>query len=297
MKRTCSVPEPAFWWLAGLLAAAAVTLPTQVRAGVVLRVETKNARVQGSKPEVRHTTIDGRYFRTDERGPGGELVESVIFDGARKVLFTIVHDEKTYFALEGRSMEETLSQYNAQMEAAIARLEQNLGDLQPEQVEKIKNSIALRRQAMARGERASLMPLAVEDSGHTENINGRRCRRYDVMQDGEKVREVWATSWESLELSPKSFSVFDDFGEFFQSLMASGAQHDQELVKHPFVTLHQIDGFPVLIRKLQGERIMEETRLFVEDTKAVEPSYFRPPQGYLLTARPSTPSHLLLRRP
>jgi hypothetical protein len=122
--------------------------------------------------------------------------------------------------------------------------------------------------------------IELRKSGEKEKIAGYDCVRWDVLRDGVKSAEIWATKWSATGASKADFAVLTQLKEFLSTLhAASPATRDLgggDLISE----MDRVDGFPVRIRHFEDGMLASESTLESLDTKSVAASTFEVPAGY-----------------
>lgn len=112
--------------------------------------------------------------------------------------------------------------------------------------------------------------------------NGYPAVRYDMMRDGVKVREVWATDWANIEGGRQTSKAFEAFGEFYRGMreslekvsgMAPGMFGDD----NPFESIFELDRFPVATYEYDSSGQVVRSSILKSGKKVEhEPGTFKP---------------------
>ena len=115
----------------------------------------------------------------------------------------------------------------------------------------------------------------------TKTVKGYPTVKYEVYQNGNRVREMWVTRWTAAGVERDEFRIFKEMHQFQQDAFASmnrgaGLQANDAA----FDEFRQVDGLPVVITSFKGTVKDRETTLKSVEQRAFEDSYFAPPKEY-----------------
>lgn len=275
-----------------LLITIARPVPTTAESGsgVVLRIDTQVRRSGSGVDQSGVAWIDGgrlRFERTDS-SPGSPVV---LFDGASEVLTLLDPATKTYLEISPDEVstiaERTQARLDAQFQAARAMLAR-LPEQERARVEAAMRARGALADPLQGGEEIPLPEIRRSEEQRT--IDGLPCTRYDVLRDGERVREVWVADWKEVGLAPGSLDAFGELDAFYRTMKERIGYRIAVGEASPFGTFGALDGFPVLSRHYADGRLQEEVRMEVIKVEALDAALFAPPDGYerkeLLPASP-----------
>jgi len=252
-------------FLAGLL--AAWSLPA--RPGVVLLVEDG----EGKRTTVE---IDGRKMRADA-GEQGE--HTTIFDGDKKVFFTIDEAKKTYRRMDERSAAEMGERMKAQMDQAKAKMT-------PEQRAQLEAMMAGRGQGQAAKAPRREHAWTFERTSGGSRVAGHACQNYRVLKDAKPESEGCFIPWGS-GLEKKELQVLGEMGAFMERMVGAMTEHMGRSGRRGgdgawlMQWIDKAPGFPAVLDDLDdhGKRT-RETKLVKIERTSVAASRFDPPSGY-----------------
>ncbi len=254
------------------LAFSALAIAT-VNAGVVFEVETKDYdRDQSSMSSV---SIEDEKLHMEiadhNKGNDGDI----IFRGDRQEMVVVDHSEKTYLVMD----KETIDSIAGQVNSAMSQMEEALKNVPKEQREMVERMM---KDKMPANISPQLPKEEVVKKGDKKKINGYPCVRYDVLQDGNKVRELWVTDWKNVEGGDDAAAVFTKMAEFFEGMMkAVGQMGAQQVGKNMFAQMNELNGFPVVTKNFNDNGDLEsESTLRSSKRRAIDPASFEPPAGY-----------------
>lgn len=209
-----------------------------------------------SKPE----TTTGTMMMGKDRFSGGSLGNAkgdegrVIFRGDLDTMYFINDKKKEYSVFDREMMEKlaaTMSEAKAKMDEALA----NVPEAQRAMVEKLMKKNPAMQAAPER---------SVTKTGETMKVGAFDCTRYDVMEDGVKVEEVWAAPWKSAGFRKDDFAAFEQLGKFMEELMASTKDMtsmfgmSQAQISRDF---QAYEGIPILTRSFKDGKAIRETKV------------------------------------
>jgi len=125
----------------------------------------------------------------------------------------------------------------------------------------------------------------VRRTGERGEKQGYPCVKYEVFQDGRKIREIWTTDWDNIDGGDEAEDAFRGMGAFFEALwkalppMPGG--EDPFGGQNPYDEMNFENGFPVVSMGygedggLEDESWLRRTR-----RQRIDPSAFEPPSGY-----------------
>jgi hypothetical protein len=124
--------------------------------------------------------------------------------------------------------------------------------------------------------------LDVVATGKKETIMGKSCTSYEVLVDGEKISEVWATSWKEAGVPKESLSMLYALTAFFEDLASSNPMLGEALQSEGgfMQGLDRIDGFPLRIVDFEAGEPVSESLVKSMSSEAIAPEVFEVPAGY-----------------
>ncbi len=258
------------------------------QAGVVFQVETTHHDGRSTGADVSEMSVDGKRLKMEFlSGSGDEHEGEALFFGDRREMIMVNHSDREYIVVD----EGTAQQIGGQVNQAMKEMEKALAEMDPQQR-------AMVEQMMKRGMGPGGMPglgdppkQPVTDyrrTGDRETHQGYPCVRYEVLQDGQKIRELWVTDWSNVEGGDQFREVFLDMAAFWDDLLSafsaasgtgSGFFGMQENPMEGFV---KANGFPVISREFHGGVLQSESILKSAAERDLDPTAFEPPKGYRL---------------
>jgi hypothetical protein len=175
----------------------------------------------------------------------------MIYKSKEDAVYMVDESNKQYVIMNRESM----AQMNEQMAGMMKQMEEALAELPEDQREMAKQMM---KGKMPQGTTAKAPVMEVKRVGKTMKVADKPCERYDILKDGVKTTEIWAVPWKMFEVSEKEFAVFKKMASFMKELISASAFADKAQDGY-FAGIDEIDGFPMLVRQLEGEKVTEET--------------------------------------
>ncbi len=130
-----------------------------------------------------------------------------IYDGEKKIFFTVNLKDKTYMEMTEKDFSEMFSK----MDEAKKKMEESMAKMPPAQKEMMQKMMAKMMPGGANGPKTTYKKIS---SG--EKINNWSTDKYEGERDGVKHSEVWTTTPKALDISPTDFQVLLDMAKFFE---------------------------------------------------------------------------------
>ncbi len=198
----------------GLTAALVAMLGWPAPAGNgILIVEKTTA---GTTTQTGQVQIEGGRMRVDSVGAAGEK-QSIIFDGAKQVLWIVNHDKKTYREMTKADVD----QAGGQMAGAMAQMQEQLKNMPPEQRAMMEKMMQGRGGMPGMG--APPPQKTVYRPAGSDKVGQWTCSKYDGYQGDKKTSEICTVGPETLGLGVSDFDVTRQLGEFLGKLMPQNA--------------------------------------------------------------------------
>src|SRR5690606_1935590 len=123
------------------------------------------------------------------------------------------HKRKSYTLLD----KETVDEMAAQIQGAMAQMEEQLANMPPAQ-RKMMEGMMKNRMPQLGGEK---LELIVKRTGDEDTIAGYEAERVDVSTSEGKQRELWVAPWSELEGSKEIAGSFTGMATMFESMMSA----------------------------------------------------------------------------
>ena len=257
----------------------ALSLSSSLQAAVVLKVETRDHSSSPPRTQTTDMVAEGRFLMMTIPASADRDGGRMIFRGDRREMIILDDRERSYIVFDAatlRSLTNQLNQAMGQMDAALKNVPENQRALMSQTM---KNQLPT-RQAPLRS------PAQVRLLGDRANVFGYPAVRYEVIRDGRKVRELWATDWRNIDGGREVTAVFTDMAEFTQEMTDALANSfggaTSSFDDGMMAALKGVNGFPVGVREFRADGTIErEWALRSVTQQRVDPAEFELPRGYV----------------
>lgn len=239
-------------------------------AATIFKMTEKDAA--GKTVDRIDMTIDGKGLRMDlETTAEGKFRTSMIFNGEREELMLLDHSKSEAVIIDRATMERVA----AQLQDARKQMEQALANVPAEQRAMMEQMM----KGQMKGMMESPPPTEVVKTSQTGTTNGYPWVKYDVVQEGDKIREYLVTDWSKLDIDASTFEVFKDMADFLEGFTKGLGMNMADVMENPFNEASALDGFPVVTREFEDGVAGHETHLDSVTTGDVDGALFENP-GY-----------------
>ena len=264
--------------LAGLAAAAvlvaavvAVAVPGSARADLVVTLERKSMRTDPPAVESQQMSMAGDKLAATVQESGRP--SQLIWRGDKQTLYSIDPATKSYYAID----KATMTAVAEQVSGAMKQMQDELAKLPPEQRAQAEKMMA---NMGGKGGAASGPSIEVKVSGEKQTIQGYPCTRYDVLLGGKRTSEMWVAGWSAIKVTKDDMAALRSMSTFFEDMVKSNPMLRNLATSGAFQGLDRVDGFPVLVRHFDGDKVVEEMTLKGVERRAVPAGTFDIPAGY-----------------
>lgn len=271
-----SYQKPSF-----LLTCIFLLLSASLKAGVVYEIEVKDHEQSPPKTESIEAAVEGRNLKMGvaSQGPGAQ--DEMIYRGDRREMVVVSHEHRSYHIMNEATMRAVAGQVNdamSQMQEMLknvpadkrAMVEQMMKQKMPSQPATAPNTAGAMDEIRNTGQRA-------EKEGYP-------CVKYEIINNGRKVRELWVTDWSNIEGGSDVVDAFEDMADFYGELMdamPNMGQDDSSVSDNVFEHMRELGGFPVVDREYGADGSLEsEATLRSARRQTLDPDAFDPPSGY-----------------
>lgn len=202
MKRTLKATA----LVAGVVLIAAPLLA----ADGILIVEKTTARGATVTSQIQ---IEKNRMRAETASPNGGR-QVVVFDGTAQVMRMIDIEKKTYTEMTKAEID----QLGGQMSAAMAKMQEQMKNMPPEQRAMVEGMMKGRG-----GAGAPAAPKTEYRKAGTDTVGRWTCSKYEGFQNNQKVAEVCTVDPKALGFSLADFDVTRQMAAFFEKLMPQNA--------------------------------------------------------------------------
>ena len=264
--------------------------------GVVFEIEVKDHEQSPPKTSEMEVVIEGRNIAIPVSSSDGQSGRGkMIFRGDRGENGEVVvvdDDKKTFYVMDDETVRALSGMVAATQTNANKMIEEALKNMPKEQQEAIRQAqqqaISSEKAAMAGGMAGAMKPRSkpeVKRTGERGEKQGYPCVKYEVFQDGRKIREIWTTDWDNIDGGDEAEDAFRGMGAFFEALwkalppMPGG--EDPFGGQNPYDEMNFENGFPVVsIGYGEDGGLEDESWLKITRRQRIDPSAFEPPSGY-----------------
>lgn len=246
-------------------------------AGSVLTMESRDLTDSSAAATSVQIFSEGDAMRMDTGADVPEDATSVIFDSAAKIMTTLDHDRREYFVID----EAAVQGIAGQMTDVMQQMQDALKDLPPEQRAMAEQMMKQRMGSMTQSAPAEDR-VKIEKTGQSDTVNGYRCDSYDILESGQKVRDMCVTDWSNVEGGRDLQKNVMNMSAFFKDLRDVYEQSGFNLGSggDAMSYLDDIGGFPARVREYDGGSVVEETTLVSTESESIEDARFEVPEGY-----------------
>ena len=254
---------------------------TAVEAGVVYEIEVTDHQQSPPMIEGMQMVTDGKNIAMDippqESVGGGKA----IFKGDERQMVVVNDETQSYMVIDKAAVDGMA----AQISGIMQQMEEMLENLPQEQQDAIKKAQAGGLGGEPGAGAAPNPKAEVKQTGERGDQGGYPCVKYEVLLDGQKIRELWVTDWANVEGGSEAAGAFENMADFFADLTSSMPDFGQGAGPDMDFTEAFSKGFPVLSREFDPETgdLESESTLRSARKQSIDPEAFEPPSGYQRT--------------
>lgn len=262
---------------------------TLLSPGIVFEVETTDHEQSPPRVGTMEIMVEGPNLTMPVTASPGESGKgTVIFRGDKgkngEVIITD-DDKKAYYVMDDAFVKAMLKQ----VEEASSLVDKMLEGLTKEQLDAIEQ--ARQHGGAGVGALGPMKPRSKPEIHNTEERATKQdypCVKYEVFQDGRKIREIWTTDWKHIDggdEAEKAFRAFRGFGAFFEAfwkaMPSMPGGEDPFGGENPYDEMNFENGFPVVVTGFgEDGGIEDESWLKGTRRQRLDPDDFEPPSGY-----------------
>jgi hypothetical protein len=235
--------------------------PFEAVGGVLIVEKTT---IADGPAQLHQIQIDRDWMRMEHSASGEK--QAFIFDGTKQVVWIVNHDKKTYSEMTKAEVE----RLGGQMSDAMARMQEQLKNLTPEQRAMVEQLARSRGMGAAATRRTTYRKVG------TDTVGRWTCDKYEGYQDNQKTAELCTVDPSALGFVAADFEVSRKLAEFFKKLVPQNADNMFALGKPDE---QGFSGVPVKRVFSVGPR--QTTTEMTEVTRqSFPPSTFEVPAGF-----------------
>ncbi len=249
-------------------AIAATVLCASAAAGVRIETVDRDIATKRVDGEPGVVFVQGGNVRVNNRG-GAMLLKG-------STLYVIDDKRRTYSEID----KATMRGYANQANAAMSQMQEQLAKMPPEQRQMMERMMGGKMPGLGAPPRKKV--YTSRDTGKSDTVEGRKCRIWQMLRDGEAYEEVCVVPFSSLPGKEDFQKTFKELAEAFEGLAAAAPNAGDETARSA------INGYPVRVRRLQnGAPTGLETVLRSWTEESLPASLFEVPPGYKKQAMPA----------
>jgi hypothetical protein len=220
-------------------------------------------------PRTSQVQMTSQRMRADVGTTGGQQ-QTVIFDGAKQVMYLVNVERKTYSTMTKADVD----QMGAQLSGAMAQMQAAMAGMSPEQ--------RAQMEAMMKGRGMPAMPgmggppaRPEYTKGGTQRVGKWTCDVYEMTTAGQKTGELCTVSPQALGFTAADFEVSRQMANFLRGLIPQGADAVFQVGSQE----QGFSGVPVRrVTTVAGQQIVSEVESV--SRQDVPDSVFAVPEGF-----------------
>lgn len=121
--------------------------------------------------------------------------------------------------------------------------------------------------------------------GSHGQVAGIRCRNYEVVRAGRKIRELCVSDWDDIPGGHDTANALESVVDFFEAARResadAGGMDVFDRQRELFGYMREVDGYPILDRDFSARGALERQTLLTSARKeTLSPGFFEPPKRY-----------------
>jgi hypothetical protein len=227
-----------------------------------------------AKPEDKMTNkayVDSDRMRMEAQAMGGTQI--VIFRQDKGLFWIIDQKGKTYMEITKQDFQ----QMKAKMNEAKAMMDAQMKNLPPEQRQMMEKMMQGR--GMPAMQPAGTSKTIYKKAAAGEKVNQWVCAKYEGYREGQKVKDVWTTDWKSLGLTPESFKLMKELGEFFEDFAKDVASSFDKVGSEEWEKEQGYTGIPVKTLSYTEGKLRAATEVTEVKQESLAAALFELPAG------------------
>jgi hypothetical protein len=257
--------------LFGALFVLAVFVSSLAAGTGVVIVTTHTTTAQPEDKTTNKTYVDSDRMRMETQAMGG--MQIVIFRQDKGLFWIIDQKGKTYMEITKQDFQ----QMKAKMNEAKAMMDERMKSLPPEQRQMMEKMMQGR--GMPAMQPAGTIKTTYKKVASGEKVNQWVCAKYEGYREDNKVKEVWTTDWKSLGLTPESFKVMKDLGEFFEDFAKDMASSFDKIGSEEWEKEQGYSGIPVKTLSYADGKLRAATEVTEVKQESLSAALFDLPEG------------------
>ena len=257
---------------------SSIAISPAAYAGAVLVLQTTEYSELEPVVGTVEISTQGRESRIEITSVSSNESGGMIYRSNKKEMIALDHTAQEYYVFDQPTMDRMAAQVRAAMEQTEAALEA----MSPEERALAEQMIQGPR---SRDQRAASRHR-LQATGKTDKIAGYACKYYDVLQDGQRIRDICITPWSEIPEGREAAHAMMELADFFENMRkafaGSGGLEVMDRQQEMFGYMQELDGYPVLSRDYDATGEVEsESRLTAARSEKIGDSFFDAPASYL----------------
>lgn len=265
-------------YLSSLLVALAALIHSQLSAGVVFTLSTKDLNNPDGSGQAQ-LYVDGKNLKMDFTGSTAGS-GSMIFRGEEKTMLMIDNKRKQYVEMD----EAAITKLSNQMNQAMAQMNEALKNVPPAQRAMMENMMKERMGAlMPKAE--DKIPTTLEKGTKNKTIAGYDTKHFIQKRGNQITNEFWIADWKAIKEGENVMGAFKEMSAFLNKMMDAISQGpinfiDSMMDDNMFQQLEELGGFPVSTIDYDNGSPSRESTLESIEAKDFAKSTFAAPKGF-----------------
>lgn len=270
------------------------TTDSGMSPGVVFEVETTYYReskkipleilVEGRSSILPYVSKKVQYY---DRISTGKRHTDVEYESGGKSIFRELGGKGAFVFLSERTRQyqvidiDVFRNIAGRRAADAAMLQQAIKSLPKEQREALERAERARRESGAVAAK-EIPKREIKKTKESAVKAGYPCVKYEVYEDGSKIREIWVTQWSKIDGGDEAEKAFAARSAFVTSVGREFPGNEDYLSPSPPFDIRDFDnGFPVVVKSFAKDGSVDnETRLRKTRRQPIDPMKFEPASGH-----------------
>ena len=249
------------------LAACGLGLALAAEAGVLIKQRSETI----GRPGITETTLAVEPDRLRAENIGSDSHTIFLYLAAEEAFYMINMKQGTYQRMTRQQMEQMVNQASE----AMRKMEEQLSKMSPQQramVERMMKGQLGQMQGTVEQTRFNKVAAGVP-------VRQWSCDQYEGRRGGEKVQDVWTTSWGALNLNAGDFRVFREMAGIFEGLATRAGTQFPRFSADDTPVEGEYSGLPVRTLLYQNGKPHLQTDIIEVSRRMFADADFQAPPG------------------
>jgi hypothetical protein len=253
------------------------TIPFALAATLLCATAVAGVRIETIDRDIATKKVDGApavvlvqdgNVRVNSGRSGAMLLKG-------STIYVIDDKRKSYRELDKATMQGYANQANA----AMAQMQDRMAKMSPKQREMMEKMMGGNMAGLGAPPKKKV--YSARDTGKNDTVEGRKCRIWQMLRDGEVYEEGCVVPFSSLPGKEDFQKTFKNLAEAFEGLAAAAPNAGSETARSA------VNGYPVRVRPIEnGVPRGTETVLKSWTEESIPAAMFEVPAGYKKQAMP-----------